>query len=94
MIEKTKGDIQERTKEIEQMEKEKIRLQRIVEKQEISASDVEKMNVQKEKLERRLVFSLSFFFLLLLSMTRGPHCFPPVPMIYVASAAPLSRRIP
>ena len=91
VIEKTKGDILERTKEIEQMEKEKIRLQRIVEKQEISASDVEKMNVQKEKLERRLVSLFLSFFFLLLSMTRGSQCFSPP---HVASAAPLSKRFP
>ena len=65
VMEKTRGDIVERGKEIEQMEKEKIRLQRIVEKQEISASDVEKMNIQKEKLERWFgffSFALVFFF--------------------------------
>jgi len=65
VMEKTRGDIVERSKEIEQMEKEKIRFQRIVEKQEISASDVEKMNIQKEKLERWFgffSFPLFFFF--------------------------------
>jgi SMC interacting uncharacterized protein involved in chromosome segregation len=54
IIQKTKEDIVERGREIEQAEKEKIRLQRILEKQEISAADVEKMNIQKEKLERSL----------------------------------------
>jgi len=53
IIQKTKEDIVERGKEIEHAEREKIRLQRILEKQEISAADVEKMNVQKDKLERR-----------------------------------------
>ena len=62
VMEKTRGDIVERGKEIEQMEKEKIRFQRIVEKQEISASDVEKMNIQKEKLERWFGFSFPLFF--------------------------------
>ena len=53
IIQKTKEDIVERGKEIDHAEREKIRLQRILEKQEISAADVEKMNVQKDKLERR-----------------------------------------
>ena len=89
VIEKTKGEIVERTREIEQLEKEKIRLQRIVEKQEISAADVEKMNIQKDKLERWFVF-LFPFFLCLFCLIFLPFFF----CFSVVFAVHMSKRIP